>query len=97
MSLHSTPSIRDVSPERTPANVANDPTQNSNLPETLQTEELVEQSGKSISETKLPIQIPPELSAQQRGDEESSTLATDTGLSRKRPQVWTSITPPIMN
>jgi hypothetical protein len=78
MSLHSAPSLLDVSSERAQAHVTKDPTPNSNLPGTQQIEELVNGPRKPISDPELLVQLPPEPIAQEEDGAESAPLVTIT-------------------
>jgi hypothetical protein len=73
MSLHSVSGLPDVSSERAQAHVTKDPTPNSSIPGTRQTEEFVNEPRKPISNSELPVQLPPEPIAQ---EEESAPLVT---------------------
>jgi hypothetical protein len=85
MSLHSASSLGDISSERVQAHVTNDPTPNSNLPGTRQTEELVKGLSKSIPGSELPVQVPPEPIARQEDGREP--LVTVTEASQRLSQV----------
>ena len=94
MSLHSAPSLRDISPERAQVHVTNDPTPNPNLLGTQQTEGLVNGPGKRIPGSELPVQVPPEPIAGEEDGKEYVPLVTVTEASQRPSQVSSSIIPP---